>query len=337
MPLTAANVTFPNAKNGVDATAADKLALVIEEYTGIVEDTINRRSVVTPIIPVRAVRGTSTLTNYGVGESTLQKVQPGVVLDGTKNDFSKTSIIVDTTVAARSYFPVLDVFQTQFDVRSEVAQEHGKKIAKFKDNTLLIMALKAARAAQSAYSGGTAGKPAGHGKGNVDTSLANAADALDPTKLSNAIDNVLISMEKQDVDPRNDGTIIVLKPEHYYTLLKNELLVNSQYVSADGNKVNSGWVLKTKGVPVFVSNNLPSENITAHMLSTANNANAYNGNFSKTVAAILSPRALLAGETIPLTTQTFFDEMSLSHVVGAYLAFAVGPNRVEFAGEVALA
>ena len=47
MPLNSANVTFPNARNSVDTTQADKLALVIEEFTGLVEGTINRKSILT--------------------------------------------------------------------------------------------------------------------------------------------------------------------------------------------------------------------------------------------------------------------------------------------------
>ena len=330
------NLTFPNSKNSVDATDANKLALTIEEFTGQVEGTINRRSVLTPIIPVRSVKGTATFTNFAVGKSALQVVTPGTPLDGIKSDFSKTAVTIDKVMAAREFFPLLDVFQTQFDVRSEVAQEQGKEIAKFKDNTFLTMALKAARAAQSAYSGGTAGKPAGHGTGNVDTSLATAADAKDPAKLAVAIDNLLVKMEQQDVDPRNDGVIIVLKPEHYYTLLQNELLVNSEYLTAMGNQVNKGWVLKTKGVPVFSSNNLPSTNVTAHPLSSSNNGNAYNGDFTKTIAAVFGPRALMAGETIPVQSDIFYDKLLKSWVVDSHMAFAVGPNRVEYAGEVKL-
>ncbi len=128
MALNSANVTFPNAKNSVDTTQADKMALVIEEFTGMVEGTINRRSVLADHIPVRAVKGTATFTNHAVGKSTLQKVVPGTAPDGIKSDFSKNSVTVDTVIAAREFFPMLDVFQTQMDTRREVAGEQGKEI-----------------------------------------------------------------------------------------------------------------------------------------------------------------------------------------------------------------
>ena len=144
-------------------------------------------------------------------------------------------------------------------------------------------------------------------------------------------------MESKDVDPRSDDVIIVVRPAFYNTLIQAEQLVNTQYVTASGNKVNDGWVLKTAGVPVFSSNNLPNSNITGHHLSNAFNSNAYDGDFSKTVAAIFSPRAIMAGETIPVTSDVFFDKLMLAWCVHSYLAFAVGPNRAEYAAELAIA
>ena len=337
MPLNAAmTVTHPNAINGVDTTAADRLALVIEEFTGMVEGTINRRSILAEHVPVRRVQGTATFTNHAVGKSTLQKVVPGEALQGIKSDFAKRSVTVDTVIAAREFFPMLEVFQTQMDTRREVANEQGKEIAKFRDQAFLIQALKASRLTNSAYANGIGGKPAGHSGGSTQT-LATLADSQDPAKLYAALTSLLVKMENKDVDPRSDDVVIVVRPAVYNTLIQAEQLVNTQYVTASGNKVNDGWVLKTAGVPVFSSNNLPNSNITGHHLSNAFNGNAYDGDFSKTIAAVFSPRAIMAGETIPVTSDVFFDKLYKSWVVDSHLAFAVGPNRAEYAAELAIA
>lgn len=328
-------VTRPNSINSVDSTQAEQLALVIEEFTGMVESTIERRSVLENHIPVRTVKGTATFTNHAVGASTLQKVVPGQALDGIKSDFSKTSVTVDTVIASREFFALLETFQTQYDVRREVATEQGKEIAKFRDSAYLIMAIKAARLANSAYAAGTAGKPKGHKGGSIET-LANSAAALDPALLYAALGKLLVKFEQKDVDPRNDDVMIVVKPEHYNTLIQAEQLINMEYVTANGNKVNDGWVLKTYGVPVFASNNLPSSVISDHKLSNAFNSNAYDGDFSKVIASVFSPRAIMAGETIPVTSDVFYDKMYKSWVVDSHLAFAVGPNRAEYAGTIEL-
>jgi hypothetical protein len=78
------------------------------------------------------------------------------------------------------------------------------------------------------------------------------------------------------------------------------------------------------------SNNFPSgQVISGHLLGTN-----YDGDFSKVVAAAFSPRALLAGETIPLTTDVFWDKVTKSWFVDAHLSYGVTPNRAEFSGVI---
>lgn len=326
------NVNTPNQQN----QTGDARALVIEEFTGFVEGTIDRRSIMQGIIPVRRVQGTDTFTNRAVGESTLQKLTPGAQPDGTKSDFAKNSVTVDTVVLAREIFSVLEVFTTNIDVRKEVAVEQGKKIAKFYDEAFFIQAIKAALLTQSTFSNGSAGKPAGHSGGSQEV-LANALDIADPAKLYAALARLMVKFEKKDVDPRNDDLMIIVSPEAYYTLIQAEQLVNTQYVTSSGNQINDAWVLKTYGVPVWASNNAPfGKSITGNLLSNAANGNAYDGDFTKIGALAFSPRAIMAGETIPLESDVFFDKLYKAWFVDSHLSFAVGPNRAEYAGVIAL-
>lgn len=320
----------PGQKNGAGAIDA----LHIEEYTGIVEKTIARLSVVSPMVPLRTVRGTSMITNYAVGESTLQKVVPGVVLDGTLNDFSRRVLHVEVHIAARNIIPNIEVFQTEYDARKEIGEEHGKKLAKFKDQALSIQAIKAGLSTDSSYNTTPGdGKPKGHFGGSQQT-LAAAGDAQDPAKLYAAIAGLLTKMELKDVDPRNENTMILVKPDKFYTLMQADQLVNVNYITAAGNDVKT-WVLKTYGVPVISSNNFAGgENITSHFLDTVNNGNAFSGDYTKVVACAFSPRALLAGYTLPLSTDVFYDKLSKSWFVDADEAFSATTNRNEFSGVI---
>jgi hypothetical protein len=318
------NITRP----GQVGATGDVDALHIEEYTGVVEQTLARKSALEGFVQSRSVRGTSIITNFAVGESTLQKVVPGTTPDGTVNKFGKNSLQVDTLVTARNFFPLLETWQTSYDARKEVGMEHGKKIAKFRDQAFFIQALKTAALTAAKHSGVNG---AGHG-GASQITMTGASDNLDPALLFGYIADLFVQMEQKDVDPRNDDVIIAVKPAEFYTLLQNEQLINTQYKTSNGTSIEA-FVLKAYGVPVISSNNVPhGETIASHLLSNADNSNAYDGDFTKTVAVAFSPRALLAGETIPLTTQMFFDEKMLSWIVGSYLSFAVGPNRPEFAG-----
>lgn len=310
-------------------------ALHLSEYTGIVESTIERKSALNGFIPMRSVRGTSTLTNFAVGESTLQKAVPGgPAPDGTGTDFSKRILTVDTVVLARSVLPLLEVFQTSYDSRKEIGMEHGKKIAKFTDQAFIIQAIKAAQFVDSTYKNGAAsGKPAGHFGGSQQT-LALAGDAADPAKLYQAIADLFVKMEQKDVDPRTDDVVIAVKPAEFYTLLANEQLIDGTYKTAEGTQIQA-HLLKAYGVPIISTNNSPAGTVVSgHLLSNAANSNAYDGDFSKVVACAFSPRALMAGETIPLTTDVFWDKVTKQWFVDAHLAFGVTPNRAEFAGVI---
>jgi hypothetical protein len=332
MPLDDSyTIVRPGQSNSAGATNA----LHIEEYTGVVEATIERKSVIKPFVPVRPVKGTSMISNFAVGESSLQKVTPGgPPLDGTLNDFAKRVLTVDTLIAARSAFALLETFQTSYDARKEVGMEHGKKIAKFLDQAFLIQAIKAAQFTESTYKGsGAAGKPAGHFGGSQQT-LALAGDALDPAKLYQAIADLFVKMENKDVDPRTDDVMIAVKPAEFYTLLANEQLIDSTYITSEGNSVKA-HLLKAYGVPVISTNNSPAGSvISGHLLSNADNSNAYDGDFSKVVACAFSPRALMAGETIPLQTDVFYDKLYKQWFVDAHLAFGVTPNRAEYSGVI---
>lgn len=326
-------VTRPNQQN---STGSDQ-ALIIEEFTGMVEGTLARKSALKGWVNVRPVRGTSTIRMDAVGESTLQVLQPnGATVDSTRNDFSKNTLTIDTVVLARATFPILEVFQTNFDKRREVASEHGKKLGKLWDEGMFIQAIKASQLAESTFDRGAAGaKPDGHFGGSLEV-LGAAGDATDPAKLYAAIARLLTKMEDKDVDPQNDDCILGLKPAQFYTLLQAEQIINGEYITAEGNRVR-GMILNTYGIPVVRSNNYPGgKNITGHPLSTALNSNAYNGDFTKAVATVFSPRALLAGETIPLTSEIFYDNVTKLHFVDAHMSYGATPGRAEFSGSIFL-
>lgn len=327
MPISGSfTPSYPNQALGT----GDELALAIEQYTGIVEGTIARKSAVQGFVPMRTVRGTSTITNEGIGESTLQKVTPGAVPDGNVTEHNRVNLTVDTLILARNTLPLLDSFQKNYDVRSEIGQEHGKKIAKFWDQALFIQAAKAAALGASAF-----GTLDGHSGGSTKT-LAAAGDATDPAALYSAISDLFATMEGKDVDPATDDVMLALRPAAFYALMDAEQIVNGTYTTASGNVINGAKILKAFGVPVVSSNNVPNSVVSSHLLSNTRNSNAYDGDFSKLVAVAFSPRALLAGETIPLTTSVFYEELTKLWYVDAHLSFGATPNRAEYAGRIIL-
>lgn len=315
-----------NAQIGSSPSGTSPMALHIEEFGGSVHGTIERKSIMAGRVPMKPVKGTSVLTNFRVGESTLDKVVPGTEPTGTVNQASNVKVTVDTLINARSIVPLLDDFQSSYDARAQIGKEHGKKIAKFIDQAFLIQAIKAARLSN-------AGLPAGWNGGTQKT-LTSAGDVTDPAKLYAIFAQLFASMEDKDVDPVDDELMIVVKPSIFYTLLQADQLIDTTLVTSAGNDIKSK-VWSAFGVPIYRSNNLPAGlNVTGHYLSNAGNSNAYDGDFTKTVAAIFSPMALLAGETIPVTPDVFYDQKSKMYFIDAHTSFAVTPDNPAFAGEI---
>lgn len=317
------NIIRPGQANGTGPVNA----LHIEQFTGDVHGTIARMSVLAPRVPVKPVKGTSVITNFAAGKSTIQKITPGQPIDGTVNKFGKVTMTIDTTIIARAVLPLLETFQTSYDARSEIAQEHGKELAKQFDQTFFIQAIKAGMLTANKF-GLTA---AGH-TGGSQVVMGNGADLSDPALLYSYLVDLITQMRLKDVDPVTDGVIIGVDPVAMATLSMNELLINTEYKTADGTSIPA-MALKAHGVHIVQSNNfVGGQNITGHLLSNSDNGNAYDGDFTKVAAVAFAPKALLAGETIPLQSKLFFDDLSKNWFIDAWRAYGVSPSVAAFAG-----
>jgi hypothetical protein len=317
---SSAHLTRP----GQDLGAGAVDALHIEQYGGEVESTLAKMSIMQNFAQIKAVRGTDTITNDRVGSSSLQAVTPGVSPDPHVTQFSNVSLVVDTIVLARNNVALLDDFQAHFSVRTELGNEHGKTIAKFFDQAFLIQAIKCA------LHDGT-GLPEGW-EGGTKVELAAATDELDPDKLQRGIEDVCQGMEEKDQEL--DDAVLFVRPAQYYVLLRNDRLTNKDYSTSNGDVAN-GEVLMSNGLPIFKTNRLPSAAITGHYLSNAGNSNAYDlvaGEQTDCVALVMKPKALLAGETIPLTSDVYYEKKELQWYIDSYLAFGVTINRPDACG-----
>jgi hypothetical protein len=321
MSLDTFDVTRPGSLNG----GVDPLETMIEEFTGIVEGTLKRRSVTKDFVNIRSVKGTSTVTNRSVGQSAIGVVAPGTTPDSTSQpDFGKNSVTIDRVIYARSAVPLLDEFQLDFDARKEIANEHGKTIAKFMDQAFFVQGLKAARLSTSPFGSD------GHLGGTVET-LAAAGDQNDPAKLYSAFARLFAAMEEKDVHVVDDGCCIFVRPSVFYTLIQSEQVINGTSVK--------GHIFEAWGVPVKSTANLINTNIQAATPGSiaAMMGSAYEVDATNLAALVLAPKAILAGENIALRSDVFYDKLSKSWYIDAELAFNATPNRTEFAGAIHIA
>lgn len=309
--------------------------LMLEQYAGEVQSQFAKSSIMREYATIRPVLGTDTIFNNRIGKTTLKKLVPGVRPPAEETPFGKVSLTVDTIVLARDNRSLLNEFQTHFNVRMELAQDHGKQIGKFFDQAFIIMAIKGSKQAAPVL-----GNPAdplsaqkqsiGAGKNIV---LAAAGDEDDPDILAQAITDIITQMEEEEVP--TEEIVVMVRPTKYQTLLNNNKLLSKDFSSANGDFA-AGKVDTINGARIVKSARIPEEAITGHFLSNASNGNAYDvsATDADAVAVIFHPKALLAGETIPLTSEIFYNKEEKQWFIDSYLAFGVTVSRPDVCGAV---
>lgn len=330
-------------QGGIDSGNVNPL--YIEQYGGEVEKRFLKKSFMRQFFKFKQVRGTDTITNDRMGSTSLQKVSRGVRPTDSAPTFDNISVKVDTIVLARTTQFLLDDFLSHINVRKEVGEEHGKEIGKFFDESFLVQGIKAAQISNKDPDGVVLGGwPSGGTyaqrirtapkdfQGATPLMMKLAGDELDAEALVQRIHNMCQAIEEKDVDL--DGAVILLRPAQYYVLLENDKLLSKDFSTANGDYA-SGSVMKVNGIRVQTTNRFPKADQVGetHFLSNAGNGNAYDVTQDEVdcVAVLLMPKALLAGETIPLTSKVYYDDKELQWFIDSYLAYGVTPNRAEMA------
>lgn len=301
-------------------------ANLIEEFGGMVDSQFAKASMMRRFVPVQNITGTDTKIVRRAGRTTLQKVTDGVRPAANKTGYGKASVTVDTVVLARDNQSMLNSFQADFNVRAELAEDHGKELGKFFDQAFLIQGIKSANlAAPSGLNGAFgAGKP---------RTLAAAGDENDPDKLYAQIASIITEMQEEDID--TDEMVIFIRPTQEDVLLNHDKLIDRDFSMDNGDFAN-GTIKTVKGVPIVKTARIPKAAISGHLLSNAENGNAYDVSATEALAqaVILHPKSLLAGETIPLTSDVFWSQVEKQWFIDAYLAFAVSNRRPDVCGAV---
>lgn len=322
------------AQPGQKLQAGEYDELFIEEFGGLVEGTIGKRSIFESFINWRPIRGTNQVTNYRNGDTVLQTLSPGSNPQPTPVDFDNVSVKVDTVMLARNAVFTLDDLQNSYDAKVALAAEQGKVISRFIDSVGFIKGIHAAHVVAGDGSGGTTRLPSGWSGGSV-VDLASALDEDDPQLLEEAIEELVTQIEEKDIDPVEEGFVIYVRPRQRLALFRNDRLLSTEFSLGNGN-VARGEILQSMGLRIVSTNRLPNQAVANHPLSNASNNGAYNlsADHAKTVALVMAPQSLLAGSTIPLTSDIFWNKETKSHFIDSWLAVGAAVNNPAFAGVI---
>lgn len=322
-----AKITRPGMQYG----EGDPYKLIKAEYTGIIEKGITEQSVLFPYLDFRTLKGTNKLYSYAVSAVDLQKLMPGVAPDPTKQKYSQQELTFDQPVISRQAVADIDTFIHQYDERQQAAEAQAKEFAEFNDKAMLIAVRKIAEMDHNKFD--EAGKM-GKGFGGASRISITAVDRKDPLKLLKAIKDLMVKFQLKGIDPIKEGMTLFLGYEDFATLLDNEMLINTDYVTSVGSKVAGGWMLKPYGLHVVTTNHIPTTNVTGHLLSSALNENWYDGDYTNTIGLLFNHKALLCGQLYGIRTDMWFNKESKTWFVDSWECIGAGPNRCEYAGAI---
>jgi len=312
---------------------------MIEQYGGVVDAQIAKRSIMRQFVSMHTIRGTDTKSVRRMGDSTLQGINDaaaGQEMSSTPRNFDRAQVTVDTVVLARDSRAILNEFQTDFAAKREIGMDHGKTIAKFFDAALLSMGVK------TALSEVTNGIADGRIKGNQGrdlgdafksgraTELTAAGEEDDPNELYAAFEKIIVEMQENDVD--TDETALFVRPKQHAVLLNNDKLIDRDF-SRDNGDYADGVIKTIMGVPIVSTARLADTNIDLSILSDGSEY-VPAGIEVDCVGLILHPDTLLGGETIPLTSNVYWSDLRLSWFIDSYLAFGAAPRRPDQTGAV---
>lgn len=312
-----ANLTHPSQANLSGALDA----LMIEKFDGRVHIHEQKASVTDGLFSMIPLVGTDTLSNAAMGDPTLQAVSPGVEPLGKTIEVGTQIVQVKTPILARVVVAMLAQVQDRLSIKSRTPMNFGRKIAKIKDELLLHQAVKSGM------------KATGAGEvtdmdGGVNEELAAATDETDATKFEAGIMSLAQGLMEQEVE-LTDGKLFVA-PAQYFTLLKNDKLTSADYSRGNAD-YSAAMVSVSSGMPIVPTNRLSQ---AADDGTTAgSNANLMGANYvvtdeeSDVVGLYGTPESIMVAQSIPLTSDVYWDKRLLTWFIDAYLAFGAAPDR----------
>jgi hypothetical protein len=207
------------------------------------------------------------------------------------------TIALDGPLVANVMVDEWDEFLNHYEVRGRFAHKLGYSLAKRYDRNVATCGIFAARA--------TARIPGGYGGTVIDDPLF----ATDAKELARGIYDAAETMDNKDVP--EEGRLCFVRPNAYYRLAQNLDLINTLF--GGSGSVREGEIVKIAGMTLVKTNTLPNGVI-------ADDLPKYNGDFTNTVALIITNEAVGTVKRINLITAAdWLPEYRSTLLVAEYL------------------
>jgi hypothetical protein len=312
-----ANLNWTAQRNGTGGLDA----LMIEKFNNVVHERLQFASITDGVFARVPLVGTDTMSNAAFSDPTLQAVVAGVEPLGVNTKQGDRLVQVKTPIIARVVEGALSRVQDRLNIQGRMPGAFARVIAKAIDEIQLH------KCVQSALATSGAGALAELQPGRSVTEAA-LDDYKDATKLEKMFRDMMV-LKMQDEVMVDEGLFYVT-PEIYGILLDNDKLV-SRYFSENNGSFSDAQLLKASGFKIKPTNRLPTTANASHIMGTDYNVSAAE---AKTLACWAAPEAIMSAESIPLTSDAYWDQRLLTWFVDSYLAFGTGIDNPAYAGVI---
>lgn len=298
---------FGSIENGADGTYALDNELFLTVFAGETLRTFGNTCIMKGLHPTKVMVGKEM--EYPVLGSTTARYQKiGEKLVTTRIASNKVTIRADEYLNAAVEIHDLDEAKTHYDIRAPYSDELGIALAEAFDDKTMRVALKAAR------SDAFIDDPKAFG-GSV---IARTNADTDAEVLQDIIFEAVQTLEEKNIR-RTETRNLIMRPAQYYLLHRAPKVLNRDYGGSGSISENSD--LRIAGVNITMSNLLPKAVYTKQ----DGENNDYSGNFTKTVALLFTPRAIMTASVRELQTSMSGDDYKFNYNATAIKAqYALG-------------
>ena len=296
--------------NGSGATDA----LFLKVFGGEVLTAFEETNVVMDKHMVRSISAGKSAQFPATWKVTASYHTPGNEIVGQTSNVNERVITIDDLLIADVFIANIDEAKNHFDYRSTYSTEAGRALAYTWDKNVLQVGVLAARASATvtgAYGG---------------TSLTSSGTLYrtSATDLAAGIFAAVQAMAEKDI-PEMEAKWCFVRPAQYYLLAQNTALINKDWGGAGA--YSDGKIFRIAGVPLVISNHLPITNISSGVA-------AYQGDFSKTAALIMTKAAVGTVKLLDLAMESEYDIRRQGTLIVAKYAVGHGILRPECAAEL---
>jgi hypothetical protein len=296
----------------------DKDALFLKKFSGLVLTQYEAKTIMKGLHRTRNIDSGKSASFPVLGTITANRHSPGVELTGQQMNQSERIILVDDLLTADVSIYDLDEAKNHYEVLSEYTNKMGDALAQKYDKLRMQMVLLAARAAATVTGVGSGG--------SVITNLNYGTDA----------DTFLAGVAKaaQTMDEKNipdEDRHVVLKPSLWYLCVNDGSAFHRDFGNEGNGSQASGKIGEWANVRFHKSNNVPSTVVSA----ASGEKNAYNGDFTKTIAPVFHREAIGTVTLMQMATEMERSVSRQSYLTVSKIADGSGILRPECAVEIA--